>query len=255
MSDLKQFRLDGKTALITGGGTGIGLGIARLFVEAGARVVITGRTEDILKTAVSELGPQASYMVHDASDLPTIPGLFLNIEKEVAPVDILINNAGRHLKAEAIDTTDEGYEAVLKLNLTAVFAFSREFSKRCIARKAPGSILMISSMASFVGLDGVVAYASSKMGLHGMILTLMTELAAYGIRVNAVAPGFIESQMMLGVMEKNPKRRDKVLGRTPLGGWGKPQDVANAALYLCSDAASFVTGVVLPVDGGMSNGF
>lgn len=255
MDALNQFRLDGKVALITGGGTGIGSGIARLFVQAGAQVVITGRTEEVLRKAVGQLGPNAHYYVHDATDLPSIAPLLLRIEQEVGGVDILVNNAGRHLKAEALDTKDDEYDAVLRLNLRAVFAFSREFARRCIARESKGVILMISSMASFVALDGVVAYASSKMGLHGMMLTLTAELSRYGIRVNAVAPGFIESKMMLGVMERFPARKKRVLDRIQLGGWGKPEDVANAALYLCSDAASYVTGVILPVDGGMSQSF
>jgi gluconate 5-dehydrogenase len=250
---MSRFSLKGKTALITGGGTGIGLGIAQEFITAGARVVITGRTEQVLKEAVTSLGAQAFYYVHDASVLPSIEGLFLQIENDLGPVDILVNNAGRHLKADVVNTSDEAFAEVIALNLNAVFAFSREFAKRAIALKRKGAILMISSMSPFIALDGVAAYASGKAGLQGLILTLMAELSQYGIRVNAVAPGFIESQMMLDVMKRFPAREAKVKSRILLGRWGKPQDIGHAAVYLCSDAAAYVTGVILPVDGGMVN--
>ncbi len=252
---MEIFSLKGKIALITGGGTGIGFGIAQKFIQAGATVIITGRREDILRQAVEKLGSSARYYVHDASVLPSIEPLFLQIEKEIGIVNILINNAGRHLKKEAIDTTDTEYAEVLALNLSSVFAFSREFAKRLVLHGKKGAILMISSMSALMALDGVVAYATSKSGLNGMLMTLMAELSPKGIRVNAVAPGFIESEMMLDIMERFPERKKKVLSRILMGGWGKPEDIGNAALYLCSDAAAYVTGVTLPVDGGMTHSF
>ena len=252
---MNEINLIGKTALITGAGTGIGLGIATTFVAAGAKVVITGRHEDVLREAVAKLGPSASYIVHDATKFSTIHDLLLQIEQTVAPVDILVNNAGRHLKKDTLDITDEEYDHVLELNLNAVFAFSREFARHCVETKRKGCILLISSMSAMVALDGVAAYASSKAGLTGLLLTLEADLSKYGIRINAVAPGFIESEMMLGIMRRFPERERKVRARILLNRWGTPEDIGKAALYLCSDAASYVTGVILPVDGGMSHSF
>ncbi|MBC5642777.1 SDR family oxidoreductase [Parabacteroides sp. BX2] len=249
------FTLKGKTALITGGGTGIGLGIAEQFVKAGAKVVITGRRENILKEAVCKLGNSAYYFVHDATQLSSIDNLLSSIEKEVAPVDILVNNAGRHLKKEVLDITDEQFAQVIELNLNTVFAFSREFARHCVRRNQPGNILLISSMSALVALDGVTAYAASKAGLQGLILGLTADLSRQGIRVNAIAPGFIESEMMLDIMKKFPEREKKVKQRILLDRWGLPEDIGKAALFLCSDAASYVTGVILPVDGGMSHSF
>ncbi len=244
--------LAGKTALITGGGTGIGFGIAKQFIAAGANVIITGRRAEILKEATETLGENAFYYVHDATDFNSIGRLFDRIKEDIGCIDILVNNAGRHLKVNTLDVSDQAYNEVIQLNLNAVFAFSREFARHAVANKTGGCILMISSMSAMVALDGVVAYASSKAGLEGMVLTLCADLSQYGIRVNAIAPGFIESEMMLNIMEKNPERKSKVMNRILLNRWGTPDDIGKAALYLCSDAASYVTGVILPVDGGMS---
>jgi len=252
---MNEINLIGKTALITGGGTGIGFGIATSFVGAGAKVVITGRHEDLLREAVAKLGPSASYIVHDATKFSTIDGLFTQIEQTIAPVDILVNNAGRHLKKDALEITDEEYAHVLELNLNAVFAFSREFARHCVTNNRGGCILLISSMSAMVALDGIAAYASSKAGLTGLLLTLEADLSKHGIRINAVAPGFIESEMMLDIMKRFPEREKKVKARILLTRWGTPTDIGNAALYLCSDAASYVTGVILPIDGGMSHSF
>lgn len=247
--------LKDKTALITGGGTGIGLGIAKQFVKAGAKVVITGRRENLLKDAVTELGESAYYFVHDATQLSTINQLLSSIEETIAPLDILVNNAGRHLKKEVLDITDEQFAQVIELNLNTVFAFSREFARHCIRQNRSSNILLISSMSALVALDGVTAYAASKAGLQGLILGLTADLSQHGIRINAIAPGFIESEMMLDIMKKYPEREQKVKHRILLDRWGLPEDIGKAALFLCSDAASYVTGVVLPVDGGMSHSF
>lgn len=250
---MNRFSLEKKIALITGGGTGIGFGIAKEFLSAGAQVVLTGRREHVLREAVAALGENAHYYVHDASVLPTIGQLFLQIEEDLGPVDILVNNAGRHLKTDVVNTSDAAFTEVIALNLVSVFAFSREFARRAISRQRKGTILMVSSMSACIALDGVAAYASSKAGLQGLILTLIAEFSQYGIRVNAIAPGFIESPMMLDVMERFPARKTKVMNRILLGRWGSPEDVAHAAHYLCSDEAGYVTGVILPVDGGMVN--
>ena len=252
---LQPFSLEGKLALITGGGSGIGFYIARCLVQAGAKVVITGRREAVLQEAVAALGDgNAHYFVNDITDLKSIPGLIESIEANVGEIDILINNAGINMKKHAIEVTDEDFDRIIQTNLHAVFSVTRECGKRMIERKR-GSIIMITSMAALYGIDRVVAYTASKSAIGGMVKALTTEFSPYNVRVNAIAPGFIETPMMLTAMNGDPSRRDKAMDRTPMGIWGKPDDIGWAAVFLASEAAKFITGVSLPVDGGNSIGF
>lgn len=248
------FSLEGKLALITGGGSGIGFYIARCMVQAGARVVLTGRREEVLQEAVGKLGSKADYFVNDITKLSTIPALVEAIENKCGPIDILVNNAGINMKKFAVEVTDEDFDKVIQTNLHAVFSMTRECGKRMVSRKS-GSIIMITSMAAIYGIDRVVAYTASKSGVGGMVKALTTEFSPYNVRINAVAPGFIETPMMLTAMNGDPSRRDKAMDRTPMGTWGKPDDVGWAAVFLASDAAKFITGISLPVDGGNSIGF
>jgi NAD(P)-dependent dehydrogenase (short-subunit alcohol dehydrogenase family) len=253
-SEINVFSLEGKLALITGGGSGIGLDIARCLVSAGARVVVTGRRESVLKEAVESLGSNAKYFVNDITELSTIPALVESIESTVGPIDILVNNAGINMKKYAVEVTDDDFDKIIQTNLHAVFSITRECGKRMIERKK-GSIIMITSMAALYGIDRVVAYTASKAAVGGMVKALATEFSPYSVRINAIAPGFIETPMMLTAMNGDPSRRDKAMDRTPMGIWGKPDDVGWAAVYLASPAAKFITGVSLPVDGGNSIGF
>jgi gluconate 5-dehydrogenase len=251
---IKPFSLAGKRALITGGGSGIGLDIARCFTQAGASVILTGRREHVLQEAVAALGPNASYFVNDITELSTIPGLVADIENAAGPIDILVNNAGINMKKHAVEVTDADFDKIIQTNLHAVFSMTRECGKRMIERKQ-GSIIMITSMAALYGIDRVVAYSASKSAVGGMVKALTTEFSPYNVRVNAIAPGFIETPMMLTAMNGDPARRDKAMDRTPMGTWGKPDDVGWAAVFLASAASKFITGVTLPVDGGNSIGF
>jgi NAD(P)-dependent dehydrogenase (short-subunit alcohol dehydrogenase family) len=251
---LSVFSLEGKRALITGGGSGIGFYIARCFVEAGASVVLTGRRESVLQDAVASLGPKAQYFVNDITQLGTIPGLIEDIENSLGEIDILVNNAGINMKKHAVEVTDADFDKIIQTNLHAVFAITRECGKRMIERKR-GSVIMITSMAALYGIDRVVAYTASKSAIGGMVKALTTEFSPYNVRVNAIAPGFIETPMMLTAMNGDPSRRDKAMDRTPMGTWGKPDDIGWAAVFLASEAAKFITGVSLPVDGGNSIGF
>jgi NAD(P)-dependent dehydrogenase (short-subunit alcohol dehydrogenase family) len=248
------FSLKGKLALVTGGGSGIGLYIARCMVQAGAKVAVTGRREAVLQEAVASLGPRASYFVNDVTDLKTIPDLIQTIEKTLGPIDILVNNAGINMKKFALEVTDEDFDRVVQTNLHAVFSITRECGKRMVERKT-GSVLMITSMAALYGIDRVVAYTASKSAVGGMVKALATEFSPHNVRINAVAPGFIETPMMLTAMNGDPSRRDKAMDRTPMGTWGKPDDIGWAAVFLSSEAAKFITGISLPVDGGNSIGF
>ncbi len=246
---LSHFILKNKTALITGGGTGIGLGIATAFVDAGAKVIITGRRESVLKQACDDLGKNAFYKVMDLTEREKIPETINSIEHNFGLIDILVNNAGIHLKKAAQDTSDEEFDRILNTNLSAVFSLTRECAKKMIQKKS-GAILLISSMTAIFGVDRVVAYGTSKTALTGLMNNLVTEYAPYNVRINAIAPGWIESDMFLNAIEADPERKQKIVNRIAMKGFGTPEDIGNAAIYLCSDAARYVTGVLLPVDGG-----
>ncbi len=249
------FSLDGECALITGGGSGIGLAIARCMVEAGARVVLAGRREALLAEAVKTLGGAAGYVVHDVTRLEEAPHLVRQAENAAgAPVSILVNNAGIHLKKPAVETTEADFQAILTTHLCAAHALNRAVLPGMLKRNH-GSILFIGSMASIFGIPLLTAYSAAKSGMLGMVRSLATEASGQGVRVNAIAPGWIETPMMRQALDGDPARRDKILSRTPAKTFGRPDDIGQAAVYLSSPAASFVTGVCLPVDGGASIGF
>ena len=251
---LHVFSLAGRVALITGGGTGIGLEIARCMVAVGATVIITGRRESVLQESVADLGEGAHYLVNDVSDLGGTDALIEQIEAEYGPLDILVNNAGINMKKPALEVTDEDFSRIIHTNLNAVFALTRAAARRMVPRGS-GTILMISSMAAYYGIDRVVAYAASKSAVEGMVKVLASEFSKNGVRVNAIAPGFIETEMSRTAMNSDPDRRDRAMRRTPMGKFGKPSDIGHAAVFLASEAARYVTGVSLPVDGGNSIGF
>ena len=248
------FSLKNKLALITGGGAGIGLEIARCMIAAGARVVITGRTESKLIAAVKDLGPSALYRIHDVTAHSTHEALIRELEENVGNIDILVNNAGINMKKNALEVSNEECASIINTNLNSVFALTRVTAKSMVKR-GKGVILMISSMAAYYGIDRVVAYAASKSGLEGMVKVLASDLSPNGIRINAIAPGFIETSMMKTAFGSDPDRMHKAMDRTPLGRFGKPEDVGWAAVYLASDEANFITGVSLRVDGGNAIGF
>ena len=244
------FRLDRETALVTGGGTGIGFGIARCMVAAGARVVLAGRREPLLAQACAELGPQSSFIVHDITQTGRAGHLLAEAEKTAgAPISILVNNAGTHLKKLAVETTPEEFRSVMDTHVFAAHALVRAAIPGMIER-AHGSILFISSMAAFMGLPQIVAYSAAKSAYFGMIGVLSAELAPNGIRVNAVAPGWIASEMTQNALDSDPARKARIFSRIQMGRMGSPQDVGWAAVYLSSPAAAYLTGVTLPVDGG-----
>jgi len=249
------FRLDGEVALITGGATGLGLGMARSFVASGAKVVLVGRREEELRAAAAGLGPAASFVSHDVTMHDKADQLVEAAHRAAgAPPSILINNAGVHLKKPAVETTPEEFLTVLNTHVIGAHALTRALLPGMLERKH-GSVIFIASMASLFGLPLVVAYSAAKSAHLGMVRTLAAELSAGGVRVNAIAPGWIDSEMMRKVLDGDPARRDKILGRTPMNSFGEAADIGWAAVYLCSPAAKFITGAVLPVDGGASIGF
>jgi gluconate 5-dehydrogenase len=248
------FSLSGEVAVITGGGTGIGLAIARAMASAGARVVLVGRREAELAAACAELGPRVSHVVHDVTQLDKAAALVERVTADAGPITCLVNNAGIHVKKPAVDTTPEEFELVMRTHVFGAHALTRAVAPGMIARKR-GTILFTASMASLFGIPLVIAYTAAKSAYVGMVKAYSTEFSPHGVRVNAIAPGWIETEMSRKALAGDPVRRDKILGRTPMGKLGKPADIGWAAVYLASPAAEFVTGVILPVDGGISIGF
>lgn len=255
MNITNPFSLESETALITGGGSGLGFGVARSFIAAGARVILVGRTEDKLKAACAELGSSAAWITGDITEMNSIGDL---IGRAVAvfssPVSILVNNAGIHLKKPACETSPTEFETVMRTHVTAAHALTAAVLPAMLARKH-GSILFTASMTSFIGMPNVIAYSAAKTALVGMTRALSSEVAMHGVRVNAIAPGWIESVMLRKALAGDLVRQNKILARTPMGRFGEPEDIGWAATYLCSPAAKFVTGVVLPIDGGANTGF
>jgi NAD(P)-dependent dehydrogenase (short-subunit alcohol dehydrogenase family) len=251
---ISAFDLSGQTALITGGGTGLGLGMAKCLIASGAKVVLVGRRKAELEKACTTLGDHGFALSGDVTKLETARSLVDQAEKLAGPVSILINNAGVHLKKPAAETSDAEFATVLQTHVFGAFALTREAGSRMIQRKA-GCILFTASMATLMGIPLIVAYTAAKSAYGGMVRALASEWGPHGVRVNAIAPGWIASDMLDKALSGDAARKAKIVGRTPMARFGEPEDIGWAATYLCSPAAKFVTGVVLPVDGGASIGF
>jgi gluconate 5-dehydrogenase len=255
MGGESTFRLDGETALITGGGTGLGFGMAQAMAAAGARVVLVGRRRPELERAAAAIGVAASWVARDIAELERAGALVGEAEASAgAPVSILVNNAGIHLKKPAAETTPAEFQSVLTTHVCAAQALTAAVLPGMLDR-GYGNILFTASMTSFMGVPLIIAYSAAKSAYVGMVRSLAVEVSGRGVRVNAIAPGWIDSPMLRQALEQDEARRNKILGRTPMARFGEPADVGNAAVFLCSPAAKFITGVVLPVDGGASIGF
>ena len=248
------FDLTGKTALITGGAAGIGMGIAGELLKLGAKVVITDLDQKKLVEAKSKLGENCFTYLNDVTQKDKHEELIQYIEETVGSLEILVNNAGKHCKKPSMDTTDEEFQSVMDVNTNSVFALTRAALKYMIPR-GKGSVINISSMSALFGLTEVVAYSSSKTALLGMTRTLASEYSHTGVRFNAIAPGFITSKMFMDIMKNDPEREARILDRTPAKRFGTVEDIGKSAAFLASDASQFITGVCLPVDGGSSIGF
>ena len=248
------FGLAGEVAVITGGGTGLGYGIAESFVSAGARVVITGRRKDVLEEAQRRLGESVRWVQNDVTEAGSAEALLAHISDMGWQPSVLVNNAGRHLKKLATETTPNEFRAVLETHVHGAFAMTRALLPGMIER-GHGSIVFMVSRTALMGIPQVIAYSAAKSAYLGMIRSLASEVGAKGVRVNGIAPGWIETPMLHQALDGDPARRNRILSRTPMGRFGTPADIGAAAVYLCSPAGQFVNGVVLPVDGGASIGF
>jgi gluconate 5-dehydrogenase len=251
--DAATFRLDGRLALVTGSSTGIGLALATGLAEAGARVVLNARNAERVEAAATALraqGHDAQALPFDVCDEHAVDGAVAHIEATVGPIDILINNAGvaRRSPVDAMSTAD--WRQVLDTNVDGVFFVSRAVTQRMKPRRR-GKVIHIASVMSSFARPGTVAYATSKGAVHMLTRGMAADLAPHGINVNAIAPGYFPTELTAPIKANDDFDR-WVVQRTPAGRWGALEDLAPAAVYLASDAARYVHGHVLVVDGGMT---
>lgn len=242
------FDLTGKTALVTGATGGIGGAIARLLHAQGATVILSGTRADALQALAGELGERVHVVPANLSRMEDVEGLIPEAEKAAGQVDILVHNAGITRDNLFLRMKDEEWDQVLAVNLTAGFRLARAAVKGMMRRRA-GRIIFITSVVGVTGNPGQGNYAASKAGLIGMAKALAQEIASRNVTVNCVAPGFIATAMTDAMDEK---ARTLTLSRIPAGRMGTPDDIAGAVAYLASDAAGYVTGATLHVNGGMA---
>jgi NAD(P)-dependent dehydrogenase (short-subunit alcohol dehydrogenase family) len=243
--------LKGKRVMVTGGSKGIGKDIALSFAQLGATVVISGRNEEALSAAVVELNrysPNCSYVKADIRHVADIHKMVDEAAVHMGGLDVLVNNAGVNIPKPAMEVTEEDWDSILDTNLKGSFFSSQRAAKYFLPQKS-GKIINIVSQMAFVGYINRAAYCSSKGGAVQMTKALAVEWAPYNIKVNAVAPTFIETELTSSMFEDREFYQD-VLNRIPLGKLAQPSDVTGAVLFLASDMANFVTGETIKVDGG-----
>ncbi len=245
---MDRFRLDGKIALVTGAGRGIGEGCARGLAEAGAEVILMSRTGaelDELEARIEADGGRARTAVCDVADAAAVKALVPGL----GPIDVLVNNAGTNVPEPFVEVTEAHYDRVMNLNVRAAFMVSQAVAKTMIERGDGGSIIHMSSQMGHVGAPSRAVYCTSKHAIEGLTKAMAWDLAPHGIRVNAVAPTFIETPMTRPFLDDQAFVQD-TLSRIAVGKFGQPEDVAAAVVYLASPASDMVTGTSLLVDGG-----
>jgi len=244
-------KFEGKVAIVTGAGRGIGQSIALSLAKEGAALVLCGRSPAPLEetaVAVRALGRRAEVVPTDVGDGPSVDACMARVMELFGRVDILVNNAGVTRDKLLIRMSDDDWDEVLRINLKGAFLFSRAAAKTMMKQRS-GTIIHITSIIGLIGNAGQCNYSASKAGLIAMTKSMAKELASRGVRVNAVAPGFIVSQMTDGLSEEV---RGQMLANIPLGRFGAPEDIANCVTFLASDDAGYITGQVLSVNGGMA---
>ncbi len=248
---LEAFQLNGKNALVTGSHKGLGAAIAVALAKAGANVGCHGRdpNPDASCDEIRAAGRKTFYFSADLADSRSCPGLIQKTISEFGSLDILVNNAGTIRRAPAAEYPMEYWDELIAVNLTAVFRLSQLTARHMIERGKGGKILNIASLLSFQGGILIPAYAAAKGGVAQLTKALANEWASKGINVNAIAPGYMETDNT-SALRKDPVRNKQILDRIPAARWGEPGDIAGAAIFLCSSASDYVHGHVLAVDGG-----
>ncbi len=246
---MDKFRLDGKSAIVTGGTKGIGNAIAIALAEAGADIVIVSRSPNPeTERIISSLGRRYIHYSADLTKRGQTRKVIPSVMEKIGDIEILVNDAGIIRRSSATEYTEEDWDATLEINLTALFMLSQA-AGRIMLKKGKGKIINIASVLSFQGGLNVAAYASAKHGVIGLTRALANDWASKGVNVNALAPSFFGTEMTEAI-RKDPERSQSITSRTPAGRWGTPEDIAGAAVFLASSASNFIHGAVLPVDGG-----
>ncbi len=252
MTVLDQFRLTGRRALVTGGGRGLGRVIARALAEAGADVAVAGRTLDVCEEAAREIatatGRRTLALVADVTQAADVERLVREVEAGLGPIDILVNNAGVNIRGAVEELGEADWDTVVGTNLKAPFLCSRAVGPGMCAR-GWGRVINLGSILSSIALPGRAPYASSKAGVLGLTRVLALEWAKQGVTVNAICPGPFATDMNRSLLT-DPVKYQQFVEKIPLGRWGELHEITGVAVFLASDAASFVTGSALYVDGG-----
>lgn len=243
--------LKGKQAIITGGSTGIGLGITEGFVKEGASVAVVSRSADIKKINIDNSKEKISVFNIDLANRDTRSDLIKEMMTKLGKVDILVNSHGIALPQESVDHSEDDWDRTIETNLSSTFFLCQTVGKHMISNKY-GKIINIASMYAFFGGVKVAAYTASKGGVAQLTKALSNEWSNQGVNVNAIAPGYIRTELNRHVWEKDLKRSQEIIDRTPAGRWGDPEDMAGPAIFLASHLSDFINGVIIPVDGGFA---
>jgi len=248
---LDDFGLEGRAAIVTGAGRGLGRAIALGLAEAGADLVLAGRTRETLESAAAEirgLGRSALVFPMDVARPQEQDALVSAAVERFGAIHVLVNNAGVTHRAPAEDYPEEEWDRVMNVNLKAAFLLMQKVGRRMI-RQGGGSIINVGSLISVIGMPRIPAYGASKAGLEELTRCLAVEWARYNIRVNAIRPGYFRTDMTRG-LDRDPDRGPKIRLRIPMQRWGEPEDLKGVVVFLASPASSYITGVSIPVDGG-----
>jgi len=251
MSEL--FSLKGRLALVTGSGQGIGFALAKGLAEHGATVVVNGRSADKVEQAVASLrskGLKAEGSVFDVVDAAAVEAEVARIEKEIGPIDIVVNNAGMQFRKPLDEFPDDKWQAMLQTNVTGVFNVGKAAAKRMIPRRR-GKIINIGSVMSELARTTIAPYTATKGAVRNLTRGMCADWARHGLQVNAIAPGFFRTELNTA-LTKDPEFTPWLEKRTPAGRWGEVEELVGAAVFLASDASSFVNGHTLYVDGGLT---
>ena len=247
---IEKFKLDGKVAIVTGGNRGLGIAMTEALADAGADISLVSRNDaPELKERIEKMGRKFIHIRADLRDCSVVDEVVSTTVNKLGRVDILVNNAGMIRRNTALDYTEEEWDEVLNLNLKTMFFLSQRVAREFIKQGDGGKIISTASVVSFQGGINNAPYSASKTAVTGVTKTMCNEWAKHNICVNAIAPGYMRTDMTDEIFNNN-ERNKLISARIPMGRWGKPEDVGGAVLFLASSASDYITGVTIPVDGG-----